>query len=115
MNTGILDTAIARLLSTNLRPLNLRRLSQLRRRCVAAWTQLCPAGAVAIGRFGRSRCAAGAGELWFCLGDSKTFRLWMAQEAGLSNELASFLCRKKFDSQHEGGTFCEILGQRLID
>ena len=34
---------------------NLRPLSQVRRRRVAAWTRLCPAGALAIGGFGRSR------------------------------------------------------------
>jgi hypothetical protein len=47
---------------------NLRPLSQVRRRRVAAWTQVCPAGALAIGGFGRSRCAADAGELWVLFG-----------------------------------------------
>ena len=48
--------------------INLRPLSQVRRRLVAAWTQLRPAGALAIGGFGRSRCAADAGELWVLFG-----------------------------------------------
>ena len=42
--------------------LNLRLLSQVRRRGVAAWTRLCPAGALAIGGFGRSRWRGGRGE-----------------------------------------------------
>jgi hypothetical protein len=34
---------------------------QVRRRRVAAWTRLCPAGALAIGGFGRSRWRGGRG------------------------------------------------------
>jgi hypothetical protein len=40
---------------------NLRPLSQVRRRSVAAWTRQCPAGAFAIGGFGRSRWRGGRG------------------------------------------------------
>ena len=39
----------------------LRALSLVRRRRVAAWTQVSPAGARAIGGLGRSRCAGGRG------------------------------------------------------
>jgi hypothetical protein len=41
--------------------INLRLLSQVRRRRVAAWTRLCPAGALAIGGFVRSRWRGGRG------------------------------------------------------
>src|ERR1700732_1050691 len=40
---------------------NLRLLLQVRRRRVAAWMRLCPAGALAMGGFGRSRWRGGRG------------------------------------------------------
>jgi hypothetical protein len=55
---------------------NLRLLSQVRRRRVAAWTRLCPAGALAIGGFGRSRWRGGRGGSYgFCMRDSRFVRL----------------------------------------
>jgi hypothetical protein len=41
--------------------INLRTLSQVRRRRVAGWTQVPHAGALAIGGFGRSRWRGGRG------------------------------------------------------
>ena len=55
--------------------LNLSSLSQVRRRRVAGWTRLCPAGALAIGGFVRSRWRGGRGGSYgYCMGDSRFVR-----------------------------------------